>query len=167
MRKLVVTDPAVIQAAVKEEGTRSPQSRFVHRSHCVLLVGSGYSCRQVARLFGDDPRSVQRWVREFQRRGVEGLRDKPHPGRHSRLIDAQLQELELALGRAGRELGYPGNGKNVKMLCAEILRRFGVSVSLRHCQRLLTSLGRSADPERPAGTDAPSTARPPTHLPSG
>ena len=79
MHKLEITTPATVQAALRHEGEHSPQTRFVHRLHCLLLVGTGRSCYEVAEVFGDDPRSVERWVHEFQQHGVEGLREKRVP----------------------------------------------------------------------------------------
>ena len=147
MHKLEVTTPAALQAALRHEGERSPQSRFVHRLHCVALVGAGRNCYEVAEVFGDDARSVERWVREFQQHGIDGLRERPHPGRHATLADAQMRQLELALKSVPRELGYAADLWNNKLLRAEILRRFGVTLSVRHCQRLFGILRRSRPQE--------------------
>ena len=147
MHKLEVTTPAAVQAALRHEAERSPQSRFVHRLHCVALVGAGRNCYEVAEVFGDDPRSVERWVREFQQRGIDGLREKPHSGRHATLADAQMRQLELALKSVPRDLGYAANVWNCKLLRAEILRRFGVTMSVRHCQRLFRILQQSRQQE--------------------
>ena len=143
MHKLEITTPAAVQAALRHEGEHSPQSRFVHRLHCLLLVGTGRSCFEAAEVFGDDPRSVERWVRKFQQHGVEGLRDKPHPGRHATLADAQMRQLALASMSAPRGLGYAVDVWNNQLLRAEILRRFGVTMSVRHCQRLFRVLQQS------------------------
>ena len=145
MHKLEVKTPEVVKAALRQEAEHSPHSRFVHRLHCVLLIAEGRSCYEVARWFGDEPRTVERWVREFQQHGIEGLREKPHPGRHATLFDAQMRELELAFRTGPRELGYAANTWNSKSLRAEILRRFGVTLSGRHCQRLFRIL----QPSRP------------------
>ena len=143
MHKLEITTPAAVQAALRHEGEHSSQSRFVHRLHCLLLVGTGRSCYEVAEVFGDDPRSVERWVREFQQHGIEGLREKAHLGRHATLADAQLQQLAVALKSVPRELGYAADAWNSKLLRAEILRRYGVTLSGRHCQRLFRILQQS------------------------
>ena len=143
MHKLDVLTPEAIQAALRQEAEHSPQSRFARRLDCLLLVGAGRSCYEVAEVFGDDPRSVERWVREFQQHGIEALREKPHPGRHARLADAQMRQLELALKSVPRELGYAAEVWNNKLLRAEILRRFGVTLSARHCQRLFRILRQS------------------------
>ena len=149
MHKLEITTPAAVQAALRHEGEHSPQSRFVHRLHCLLLVGTGRSCYEVAEVFGDDPRSVARWVREFQQHGIEGLREKPHTGRHATLADAQMRQLELALRNGPRELGYAVDLWSNQLLRAEILRRFGVTLSARHCQRLF----KLRPPPHPQKTD--------------
>ena len=147
MHKLEITTPAVVQAALRHEGEHSPQLRFVHRLHCLLLVGTGRSCYEVAEVFGDDPRSVERWVREFQQHGIEGLRERPHPGRHPTLADAQMRQLAFALVTAPRELGYEVGVWNNQLLRAEILRRFGVTMSVRNCQRLFKVL-RQSQPQK-------------------
>ena len=149
MHKLEITTPTALQAALRHESEHSPQSRFVHRLHCLLLVGAGRSCYEVGKVFGDDPRSVERWVHEFQQHGVEGLREKPHPGRHATLADAQMHELALALMDAPRWLGYAPAVWTNKLLRTEILRRYGVKMSVRNCQRLFRVLQQS----HPQATD--------------
>ena len=149
MHKLEVTTPAAVQAALRQEGEHSPQSRFVHRLHCLALVGAGQSCYEVAAVFGDDPRSIERWVRKFQQFGIEALREKPHPGRHAILGDAQMRRLALALKSVPREMGYAAEVWNSMLLRAEIARRYGMTLSARHCQRLLRILR----PLRPQQTD--------------
>lgn len=137
MYKLAVTAPELLRDALKDAGLHSPQSRFLHRLHCLMLVALGSSCCEVARLFGDDPRSVERWVHRFQRRGVVGLKDESRPGRHTRLGEADIRELELALAASPRELGYAQAAWSARLLRAEIRRRFAVDFSQRHCQRIL------------------------------
>ena len=143
MQRLQVTSPDAIRAALREEGARSPQSRFVHRLHCLLLVGAGQSCCEVARLFGDDPRSVERWVHEFRSHGIDGLREKPHPGRRAKLSGLQMEQLTHAVESPPRELGYAAIAWTNKLLRWEIERRFGVVLSARHSQRMLMSLRHS------------------------
>ncbi len=140
MQRLKVTSPDEVQAALRQEGARSPQSRFVHRLHCLLLVGKGQSCCEVARVFGDDPRSVERWVHEFHSHGIDGLREKPHSGRHAKLSNLQMEELALAVDSPPHELGYAAIAWTNKLLRWEIERRFGVMLSVRHSQRMLISL---------------------------
>lgn len=149
MHKLEVTSTATIQATLRHEDKLSPQSRFVHRLHSVLLVGAGRSCYEVAEVFGDSPRSLERWVRKFQQHGVEGLRDRPHTGRHAALTDVQMRQLALVIKSDPGELGYAPDVWNNKLLRAEILHRFGVTTSVRHCQRIFRRLQHSRPPSTP------------------
>ena len=36
---------------------------------------AAHSCQQVAELFGEDRRTVQRWVKRFESHGLEGVRE--------------------------------------------------------------------------------------------
>jgi transposase len=62
MRKLEIADADVMRLAIQQEIARSDESRYDHRLHGLLLVTGGHSCQQVANLFGEDRRTVQRWV---------------------------------------------------------------------------------------------------------
>jgi len=75
MKKLEIAGAEVMRIAIQQEIQRSDESRYDHRLHGLLLVVGGQSCRQVARLFDEDPRTVQRWVKTLERRGFDGLRD--------------------------------------------------------------------------------------------
>ncbi len=143
VRKLEVTKADMAQKVLRQEMQCCAQLRFAHRLHCILLVGAGGSCYEVAKVFGDNPRSVERWVRQFQRSGITGLKEKPHPGRHPKLADEQMRQLEFVLDDCPRKLGYPADVWSNRLLRAEILYRFGVTLSGRHCQRLLKTLRQS------------------------
>ena len=146
MHRLEVHAQEILRAALIDEARHSRQSRFAHRLHCVRLVGAGRSCYEVAEVFGDNPRTVERWVREFEHFGIDGLKERPRPGRHAKLAKDQMQGLALALGRPPRELGYAVGEWDGNALRAEILRRFGVTLSRRHCQRLIGTLRQSSLP---------------------
>jgi transposase len=140
LRKLAIGASEPITAALRQEVARSPQSRFAHRLHCIALVAAGKSCYEVARAFGDDPRSVERWVRGFQQFGIDALRDKPHTGRHASLTEYQMRQLRLALATAPRDFGYAADAWSDNLLRREILRQFDITLSLRHCRRLFMVL---------------------------
>ena len=141
MRRLQLTGShADTVGLLKAHVAMSSGAAVLHRLHCVVLVAAGLSCARVAAAFGDDPRSVQRWVRRFEEAGVEGLQDTPMSGRPASLGDADLHALRLALQADPRLSGHASGTWNVQALRQEIDRRFGVAYSLRHCARLLTTL---------------------------
>jgi transposase len=85
MRKLEIADPEIMRIAIQQEIVRSDESRYDHRLHGLLLVAGGQSCQQVAETFGENPRTVQRWVKRFEEHGLDGLREGERPGRPATL----------------------------------------------------------------------------------
>jgi len=81
MRKLQILDTDSLCRSLKAEIPRSAEACFVHRLHCLLLMGEGYSSIEIAHLVGDDSSTVARWARHFNDFGMEGLREDCKTGR--------------------------------------------------------------------------------------
>jgi len=138
---------------------RSPDSRYDHRLHGVLLVAQGMTCREVARLLGDAPRTVQLWVHRFEAEGLAGLVEGERPGRPSRLRAEQLQALERILRGSPAEVGLGTHLWDGKTLAAYIEREYGVALSVRQCQRLFHKLGFRLRKPRPVIAQADAEAQ--------
>jgi transposase len=117
----------------------SPEVRFLHRLHSVLLVSRGHNRIQVADWFGDDPSSVARWVRYYRKFGIQGLYDQ-QTGPPAKLHIVQIRALQRDLCQAPSAFAYDEPVWNGKLLAAHIQRRFDVELSVRQCQRLLRQL---------------------------
>jgi transposase len=141
MRKLQIEDPEVMQVAIQQEISRSEESRYDHRLHGLLLVTTGQSCREIARLFGEDASTVQRWVRRFEDRGLEGLREGERPGRPRQLDAGQWRQVAADLRRTPRAFGLAANLWDGPLLAEHLRRRFGIELGVRQCQRLFRQLG--------------------------
>lgn len=141
MRRLRIQDANIMRIAVQQEILRSELSRYDHRLHGILLVCSGFSCNEVADLFGHSPRTVQYWVRRFERSGFAGLEDVPRPGRSACLDEDQLQLVGKDLRKSPREFGYTQNLWDGKLLSYHLKQRYGLSLGVRQCQRLFHQLG--------------------------
>ena len=140
MRKLEVSDTTILQATLKKEIAHHSEQRFLHRLHCVLLVGHGFSCYQVAEWFDEHPRTVERWVHYFQEYGIVGLRDEQKTGRPTKVRDDQLRQLVNDILTDPVELGYGLRTWGGKLLHVHLERCYGVKLSVRQCQRLLRQL---------------------------
>ena len=136
MRKLEVIRKESSCVLIQEEIARSEESRYDHRLHAVLMVGKGMNCMEVADWLGQDPRTVERWVKRFNTNRLEGLRDGEHPGRTTRLSAAQWTELEGVLRTAPRDLGYNQNLWDGKLLSYHIAECYAVKLGVRQCQRI-------------------------------
>src|SRR5438552_617104 len=68
---------------VLEACCRSPLTlqRDLKRARIVLLAAAGRSTRSIAKEVGVQPRIVSRWRHRYADHGLEGLKDKPRPGK--------------------------------------------------------------------------------------
>lgn len=104
MHKLDVTGTSPLRTVIKKETFGHPEQRFLHRLHCLVLLGRGFSCYQVAEWFGDHPRTVERWAHNFDESGVAGLRDRYRRGRPGKVDDEHLNQLIGAIAKTPAEL---------------------------------------------------------------
>ena len=149
MRKLEIADPEVIRIAIQQEIARSDESRYDHRLHGLLLVTGGQSCQQVADLFGEDRRTVQRWVTRFEVHGLEGMREGERPGRPTTLDAKQWKALGRDLRRDPEEFGHAGHLLDGKLLSEHLRLRYGVTLGVRQCQRIFGQMGVRMSKPRP------------------
>ena len=141
MRKLEINDADIMRISVQQEILRTEESRYDHKLHGILLVSSGYSSTEVAKLFGHSPRTVQYWVHRFEQSGFAGLQEAQRSGRPT-TIDADIQKsVGRDLRRSPRELGYAQNLWDGKLLSHHLSQRFEITIGVRQCQRLFHQLG--------------------------
>lgn len=131
---------AILRTAIRRKTQQSRDNRLVYRMVCMLLLDLGHAPQQVADWFGEHPRTLDRWRRRFDAEGVAGLRDETSPGRPPRLSAEQIGELRADIDLPPYTFGYSANSWRGKVLQAHIERRYGVEISLRHCQRLLKKM---------------------------
>ena len=129
MERLHIKDADIMRIAIQQEIERSEESRYDHRLHGVLMVSCGYSCTEVADLFGHSRRTVQYWVQRFEGRGFTGLQESERPGRPTTLNMIVRRNLEKDLRRSPRELRY------------SLTEKYGFDLGVRQCQRLFKQMG--------------------------
>ena len=123
--------------AIRAEFRRSPEARYVHRLHGVLLVLLGLSTVKAGKLLGDPQRTVAQWVTRFKNGGLDGLRDLGRPGAPGKLSPAQRKALFSALAKSPGDSGFGGKGWTNALVSSLLFERFGVTLSARQCARLL------------------------------
>lgn len=137
MKKLEVACPDVIRLAVQQEVFRSNESRYLHRLHALLLISSGQSSQQVSELFGEDRRTVQRWVHRFEADGLDGLREGEHVGRPASLNERQWERLQRDIAREPSSTDVKPRRWNGKLLAEHLQDKYSVTLGVRQCQRIL------------------------------
>jgi transposase len=86
-------DHAVLEARYRAATT--PQ-RDVRRARIILLAATGRSTRSIAREVGVRPRIVSTWRQRFADDGLNGLEDRPRPGKkplYTKATDARILAL--------------------------------------------------------------------------
>ena len=83
---------------VLEACCRSPLTvqRDLKRARIILLAASGRSTRSIAKEVGVQPRIVSLWRHRYADHGLEGLQDKPRPGKqpiYTKATDKQILRL--------------------------------------------------------------------------
>ena len=155
MRKLEIADADVMRMAIQQEIARSDESRYDHRLHGLLLDTGGHSCQQVAELFGEDRRTVQRWVTRFETHGLTGLRDGARSGWPAMLNAKQWAALGRDLRREPQEFRHVGHLWDGKLLSAHLRLAMGwcwVCASANESSATWGSGCASPDPKSPSLT---------------
>ncbi|MCY3620802.1 MAG: helix-turn-helix domain-containing protein [Gammaproteobacteria bacterium] len=133
-------DLGEVRAAIRRELVRTGESRYHRRLHGVLLVANGLSATTVAAALGDNPRTVQRWLKRYQTMGLDGLRDRIRPGRPTTLNARQRASLARDLDRRPAEFGLPDITWSGPTLATHLRERYASTLGIRQCQRLLKEL---------------------------
>lgn len=137
---LVITRTDLSAADLRAAARRATESDQARRLLALALVMEGASRTEAARAAGMDRQTLRDWVVRFNDEGVDGLRDRPRPGRPAQLDATQLAEL-ARLVEDGPDIAVHGV---VRWRCADlqaqIKQRFDVEVSERHVGRLLKRL---------------------------
>ena len=141
MEKLIFDDLEVVKVALQQEISRSPESRYDHRLHGLLLLCQGMSTYEAGNLLGHSPRTIQYWFHRFQEEGLMGLIDAEGRGRRSALSPRQQKQLEADLRKPPTILGYTQGQWDGVLLSHHLGQEFGLKMGVRQCQRLFHHLG--------------------------
>ena len=115
----------------------------------LALVLDGSNRTEAARLCGMDRQTLRDWVHRYNDEGLDGLCDRPLPGRPARLAQAR-QGLVAGWIETGADLGRDGM---IRWRRLDVARRleaeFGTAMSEQSVGKLLRRLGFSRISVRP------------------
>lgn len=105
----------------------------------IALVREGSSRAAAARAVGAERQALRDWVIRYNAEGLDGLKDRPKPGRRPRLSEDNLAELDRLVDK-GPDMALD---KVVRWRCVDLKevaeQRFGVRLSERSMARILRS----------------------------
>jgi len=159
MKAIEINNAEMVALQIENEIKSSPQGRYFHRLHLILLLARGIKCTEVAKLFGEPLRNVQRWAKEFNELGLEALKDSSRPGRPNRLTAQQLGELRSDIEKGPQQFGFTQGFWDGPLLSHHIQLKYSVSISVRQCQRFFHCFGYSLMRPQPVTAGSSSEAR--------
>lgn len=125
---------------LRRKARLSADAGQARRILAIALVLEGGSRAAAARAAGAQRQTLRDWVIRYNAEGLEGLKDRPKPGRTPRLRGDNLKAFDQLVEKG------PGiaTGKVVRWRCTDLKEaakdRFGVSLSERSIGRVLGKL---------------------------
>jgi transposase len=142
--------PAELRALARRERDGRAGARLLALANA--LDGMGRDA--AARAAGMDRQTLRDWVRRYDAAGVEGLRDRPRPGRPCALDEGRQAALKALILR-GPKLERDGcvawRARDLREL---VERRFGIRYSESGVRRVLRGLDPSWQKTRPIHPEA-------------
>jgi transposase len=113
------------------------------RSRCemILLSGEGLSPPEIAKRVRLSDRTVRRTIDRYETEGINGLLNKPIPGRPRRVTAAYLEQLEQTLERNPRELDLPFSNWTTANLAEYMAQQTGIKIKARQMENYLKANG--------------------------
>jgi len=116
--------------------------KVARRMQLVAMAQQGHTSAKVARLMGESPRTVERWVARYNAEGVEGLADRARPGKPPILSRDQEEAFcqRLDAGPTESDAVSVFHGWNIQQILEQ---EFDAMYSLDGVYALLHRLGYS------------------------
>jgi len=113
--------------------------RVFKRYQALYLFLSGKTCEQVAEIVGITKTTVSKIHMVYKNEGLNGIPDKPVPGRPSRLNKEQKASLKAAiLEKVPSEVGFPAEFNWTAGLIGKYIKReYGYKYSIRGITKML------------------------------
>src|SRR5499427_5882491 len=80
--------------------TQTKEARVFRRAQAVREVVAGHHVNTVSTTFHLADSALRKWVQRFAQHGLQGLRDRPRPGRPRKLMCALAQHLNRLVAQA-------------------------------------------------------------------
>ncbi|TPG33345.1 IS630 family transposase [Roseomonas nepalensis] len=144
-----------LRRLARRERNRRTATRMLAVAHAL----DGLSRAEAARLVGLERQALRDAVVRFNAEGLEGLRDRPKPGRPSALSEAEQAVLVATILR-GPDLEHDGGAEwTLPMLCRWIEGRFDKRLHPASLSRVVRGLDLSRQKTRPRHPEADEAAK--------
>ena len=123
-----------------EEGDK----RYARRLRAILMKDEGKKNREIAQELEIVPKTVARWIKQWNERGLEGFRPHKPKGRPQKLDDDAWEEIRnMVDNKSPKDYGYDTDLWDTKTIKILIKDHYGVDYELKYMYRLLRKKGES------------------------
>src|SRR5512146_12857 len=130
-----------VQTIEQLSRSRTAPARSVERARIIRLAREGLRVPAIARELGIVPKTVRIWLKRFNERGVDGLKDEPRPGRAPTYTPEEVGELVAAALSNPRDLDLPFASWTLDRLEAYLNEEKGISLKRSRIDEILISEG--------------------------
>lgn len=117
----------------------------------ILYFWEGYSSLKIAKLVHQSDSTVRRYLHRYNKFGLPGLKDIPHPPKNTILSNEELKEIDKNLSQSPRDSGLEYSNWTGNLLVAMVKNKFNKIISLGTAYNILHELNYSKT--RPKKTD--------------
>jgi transposase len=130
MKKLIKTR----RKATEDEKNRAVQA----------ALKQGKKVIEIAEILGRLPQTINRWIREYKKNGIAGLRAKKRSGRPSVLSKEEKKDLKKDLQNPATKHGHKTDLWTLPVVMQHIKKKYKKKISKTATWRLLKGLGLSS-----------------------
>jgi transposase len=120
---------------------RPSSERARCRAQAIWFSSQGQPVREIAKLLSVSERSVRSWLAAWRKEGLDGLHDKPIPGRSSSLGDEQTAQMVEITRQSPATVGLEGHTWNCRLLSDWVDDTFHVRLSDEWVRQLMIRHG--------------------------
>ena len=129
-------------------------ARVFRRAQAVREVVKGHRLQTVSDILHFPYSALRKWVHRFAHRGVQGLADRPRPGRPPKVTCALAQHLDRLIDQDPLQHGSLHSQWSCQELATVLARQTGVQVS-RESVREVLKKRRQLQPSHRAARSSP------------
>jgi transposase len=119
------------------------------RLYAVYQVALGHPSRKLEDFYNTSFKQITNWVHRFEAEGLDGLRDKPGRGRHSRLsVEQRARLAQLLAQESPADYHYNTDTWTGPLLMDWIAQHFHISFKKAQIYNIIKSLGFSYQKSR-------------------
>lgn len=154
MKRIAIKNPKEVRKQILEYFQGSEDLKFAYKLQGVLLLldNKDTNCSEVARIYGTTPQTLAKWVHKLNEGNevnIDVLRDRPKPGRSTRLSKNELKAINDVLKKQPVQYGLHAVKWDGPTLSSFLTKKFGIELKVRQCQRILQRMGYANKRGRP------------------